>query len=382
MDARDLCAVGDVLAEGLDGTTRQLQEIHEAIADRSLKLAGPASGPAQAIHDGLSRRVYAALRNLGPATVRSAALALGMALDAEADRIHGSQRGRALISALNGVFGDALERRRNGLALRMSIRVDGNDIPLDPGAVAHAFPYATPRVVLFVHGFGETDDSWRWFAEANWGDPGMTYGEKLRRDRGYTPLYLHYNSGRTIAENAAELSSLLDDVHGSWPVPVRETVLIGHSAGGLVARAAIRHGNLAGARWVRTATHVFALGTPRHAIAAEWLTLVTARALQRLPETRPLARLLDTRSSGLKDLGDNDTGPLPPWVSDVRLPKADHVGHVRVGHFKLVNHPAIYAQIAARLSDHNAPFPARAARGGRSERAARVLRAPRLSPRR
>jgi hypothetical protein len=378
MDARDLCAVGDVLAEGLDGTTRQIQDIQEAIAHRSLKLAGPARGPAQAVHDGVARRVYATVRNLGPATIRSTALALGMALDAEADRIHGSQRGRAFMSALNGVFGDALARRRNGLALRMSIRTRGRDVPPDPGALAQAFANATPRVAVFVHGFGETDDSWRWFAEASWGDPGTSYGELLRRERGYTPLYLHYNSGRTIAENAAELSALLEAVHQAWPVPLRETVLIGHSAGGLLARAAIRHGNLAGARWVRTATHVFALGTPRQAIAAEWLTLAAARALQRLPETRPLARLLDARSGGLKDLGDNDTGPLPPWVADVRLPK----GGPRVGHFKLLNHPAIYAQITARLSDHNAPFPARAARGGRYERAAKALRSPRLSQRR
>jgi pimeloyl-ACP methyl ester carboxylesterase len=378
MDARDLCAVGDMLAEGFDGTTRQIKEVHEAVADRSLRLAGPARGPAKAAHDTLARRVYATLLRVGPAAIRSSALALGMAFDTEADRIEGSQRGRAAVSAFNGVFGDALARRRNGLALRMSIRADGHDIPADPHSLAQAFPKATPKLALFVHGFGETDASWRWFAESSWGDAASTYGEKLRRERGYTPLYLHYNSGRTIAENAAELSELLEDIQAAWPTPVRETIVIGHSAGGLIARAAIRHGNLAGARWVRSTSHVFALGTPRHAIAAEWLSLAFARLLERLPETRPLVRLLDARSDGLKDLGDNDTGPLPPWVADVRLPK----GAPRVGHFKLLNDPALYAQISARLSDHSVPFPARAARGGRYERAAKALRAPKQSQRR
>jgi hypothetical protein len=373
-----LCAVGDALAEGLDGTTRQIQDIHGAIARRSLKLAGPARGPVQAAHDGVSRRVYEAVRGVGPAAIRWTALALGMTIDAEADRIHGSQRGKAILSAFNGVFGDALARRRNGLALRMSVRVAGQGIAPDADALASAFPDAGPRAAVFVHGFGETDDSWRWFAEESWDDPNTSYGELLRRERGYTPLYVHYNSGAPLAQNAAELSALLEAIHAAWPVPLHELVLIGHSAGGLLARAALRHGNLAGARWVRKTTHVFALGTPRQAIAAEWLTLAAARALGRLPETRPLARLLDARSAGLKDLGDNDTGPLPPWVFDVRLPK----GGPRVGHFKLLNDPAIYAQITARLSDHSVPFPARVARGGRYERAAKVLRAPTRSPRR
>jgi pimeloyl-ACP methyl ester carboxylesterase len=400
MDARDVCAVGDVLAEGLDGTTRQIQEVHEAIADRTLRLAGPARKPAQAVHDRLSGRAYALVRGIGPAALRAGSLALGMALDAESDRMNGSRHGRAVVSALNGVFGDALASRRNGLALRMSIRADGREVNVDAEALRQAFPDSRQRVAVFVHGFGETDDSWRWFATESWGTPAVSYGTLLRRDRGYTPVYVHYNTGRPIAQNAAELSALLEQLNEGWPVPLREVVLIGHSAGGLVARAAIRHGNLAGARWVRSATHVFTLGTPRHAITAEWLSLAIARALRRLPETRPLARLLDARSAGLKDLGENDTGPLPVWVTDVRLPKgsADDSGAARsgepgrlagrgpeafrVGHFRLLNHPAIYAQITARLSDHSVPFPAQAARGGRYERAARALRAQRRSPRR
>jgi pimeloyl-ACP methyl ester carboxylesterase len=369
-----------VLAEGLDGTTRQIQDIHTAVARRSLKLAGPAERRARALHDRIADRLYSSVRTVGPAAIRSGALTLGMAVDADAERMQGSGRSRALISAFNGVFGDALARRRNGLALRMSIWTDGHELRPTAEELAEAFPRATDKIAVFIHGFGETDNSWRWFAESSWGDAGISYGELLRRQRGFTPLYLHYNTGRTIAENAAELSRLLDALERNWPVPLRQTVLIGHSAGGRVARAAVRHGNLSGARWLRTATHVFTLGTPHAAISAERVVQRGARALAKLPETRPVAKLLDTRSAGLKDLDHNQTGPLPGWVEDVRLPKPQT--RTRVGHFKLLNHPAIYAQIAARLSAHSAPVRARAARGARSARGAKVLRSPRRSPRR
>jgi pimeloyl-ACP methyl ester carboxylesterase len=369
-----------VLAEGLDGTTKQIQDIHTAVADRSLKLAGPAERPARALHDRIADRIYRSLRTVGPAAIRSGALTIGLAVDADAERMHGSGRGRALVSAFNGVFGDALARRHNGLALRMSIWASGREVHPTQKELAAAFPNATGKVVVFIHGFGETDNSWRWFAESSWGDPSLSYGELLRRQRGFTPLYLHYNTGRTIAENAAELSRLLEAVDQNWPVPLEQTVLIGHSAGGRVARAAVRHGNLSGARWMRTATHVFTLGTPIAAISAEHVVKRSASALAKLPETRPVAQLLNTRSAGLKDLSENNTGPLPGWVEDVRLPKPQT--RTRVGHFKLLNHPAIYAQIAASLSAHSAPDRAQAAQGARSARGARGLRAPRRSPRR
>lgn len=387
MDARDVCAVGDVLAEGLDGTTQQIQNIHHALADRSLRLVGPARGPAEAVHDRVADGLYNTVRAVGPAAVRSGALALGMAIDQDAERIGGSGRGKALLSAFNGVFGDALARRHNGLAVRMSILEDRRVVRPEPQPLTQAFPLATTRLAVFVHGFGETDASWGWFSEASWGKSGVTYGELLNRQRGYTPLYLHYNTGRTLADNGVELSTLLDAVDHNWPVPVHEIVLIGHSAGGRVARAGIRHGNLAGARWVTKATHVVALGEPRHAILAERVVHAGAGALTRLPETRPVARLLDARSAGLKDLGDNQTGPMPGWVEDVRLPRFEagprgKPTRPRVGHFRLLNHPAIYDQLVGELSVRSVPARAQAAQGGRSARAAKALRAPRRSQRR
>jgi pimeloyl-ACP methyl ester carboxylesterase len=363
----------------VDGTTQRVEEVHQAVARRSFAVYGPARRWPEAVHDRVSARVYATIRSVGPAAIRSSALGLGAALDPDAERARGTPRGKAILSAVNGVFGESLARRRNGLALPMAIRSsDGADVQLTPQSLAQAFPHATSRIAVFVHGFGETDDSWWWFAHSHWDEAGVSYGELLRRERGFTPLYLHYNSGRPIAENGAELSTLLEAVFESWPASVNHTVLVGHSAGGLVARAAVADGAASGARWVPTVSEVFTLGTPRSAVALERTALAAARTLGRLPETRPLSELLGARSAGLKDLHDGSELPLPATVRDVRLPGPG----VAVSHFKLLNHPLIYNEIKARLTDRTAPGPERAVRAGRSGWGAKALRARTPSRRR
>jgi pimeloyl-ACP methyl ester carboxylesterase len=276
------------------------------------------------------------------------------------------------------VFGDALARRRNGLALRMTIRHDGLDVPINPEALRAAFPDASPRLVVFVHGFAETDESWRWFSQAHWQEPGIDYGLLLRRQLGFTPIYLRYNTGRPMEHNARELSELLDELVRSWPSGVAQLALVGHSFGALVAHLALHHGYNWDSPWVQRTSHVFTLGMPRGVELVERMTLRTGRALESLPETRPLARLLDARSAGLKDLAERAMGHLPAGIEDVRLPDES----IQVSHFRLLNHPAVYAEIKSRLSDRIALAPAPAARGVRFERAARALRARTRSRRR
>jgi pimeloyl-ACP methyl ester carboxylesterase len=378
MDARDISAIGDVLAESFDGTTRRVEEVHQAVARRSFAAAGPARKLPHAIHDRIAARLYATVRTIGPAAIRSGALGIGTAIDSDAARIQGTPRGKAIQSAFNGVFGDALARRRNGLALPMTVKRDGVVIRPTRRSVAATFPRAGSRIAVFVHGFGETDDSWRWWSEAHWGAPGISYGELLRRDYGYTPLYIHYNSGRQIAENGAELSALLAAVTENWPARLTEAVLVGHSAGALVVRAAVRHGTEHLEQWVPNVATVASLGVPRSAIAAETAVGATRRVLAKLPETAPLARLLDAPSAGLKDLRELADEPLPPGINDLRLPRDG----LRINHFKLLNHPAVYEQLKAALSVRIVPARAPAARVERYARAARALQARRPSRRR
>jgi len=76
-----------------------------------------------------------------------------------------------------------------------------------------------------------------------------------------------------VSDNGGELARLLDELTAAWPGQVREILLVGHSMGGLVIRAACHYGSEDGAQW----------------------------ALSQLPETRPFADLL-TGSSGIRDL--------------------------------------------------------------------------------
>ena len=117
---------------------------------------------------------------------------------------------------------------------------------------------------------------------------------------GYSPLYLRYNTGRHISESGRELAEQLERLIAAWPTRVDEVVLIGHSMGGLVARSACHYG--AGSDCVAKVHHVVTLGTPHQGAPLEQVTNAATAALARLPETRPLARALNLRSSGIKDL--------------------------------------------------------------------------------
>jgi pimeloyl-ACP methyl ester carboxylesterase len=144
---------------------------------------------------------------------------------------------------------------------------------------------------VFVHGLCETDEAWQLGSE-------RPYGARLRDELGYTPLYLRYNTGLRISDNGRRLAELLDEVVREWPLAVEEIALVGHSMGGLVARSACHYGGA----WCRSARHVFCLGSPHLGAPLERGANALGYALNRLPETRPVAKLVNGRSVGIKDL--------------------------------------------------------------------------------
>jgi pimeloyl-ACP methyl ester carboxylesterase len=259
-----------------------------------------------------------------------------------------------------------------------------------------------------VHGLAGSDAVWRFYAEEHYGDPDTTYGSLLARDLGYGPLYLRYNSGLHVSENGARLDERLDALVRAWPVPVEEIVLVGHSMGGLVVRSACHAGRRRASGWVDAVRHVVCLGTPHLGAPLEKLGNLAGWALGALDVARPLARLVNGRSAGIKDLRfgylvdedwrDRDpdallednrhdipffdsaahyfvaatltrspSHPLAHLLGDtlVRMPSAtgrgapaarripfrdEHGHHVgAMNHMRLLNHPAVYAQLRAWL---------------------------------
>jgi pimeloyl-ACP methyl ester carboxylesterase len=386
--------------------------MHLGIAGRVWRSVGPAGTPVRAVHDQVAERGYGAARRLTSRLVSGGISALSVTQSRDARSIEGTAGGRAVIGALNGIWGDTLARQHNPLALRMTLRAGGRDVPLTPRGLRGAYPHATPRLAVFVHGLCETDDAWTLGGERH-----VPYGYRLQAELGYTPLYVRYNTGLHISENGRLLAQLLEQVTRAWPTEVHEVALVGHSVGGLVGRSAGHYSD--GSEWCAKVRHVFTLGSPHLGAPLEQAANAASHVLGRLPETRALlANPLNLRSVGIKDLRygylvdecwlDQDcdaflrnTSREIPFVrtanhyficatlsrepgtlsariiGDLLVLQASAWAHQRgqrlrfpvehythfggLNHFELLNHPAIYRQIRRSLAPRRAlPAP----RGG------------------
>jgi pimeloyl-ACP methyl ester carboxylesterase len=292
----ELRALVGLASDELGDATGGIQQVHRAIADRVFEHVGPIGAPVRASHDALAGGVYAAIRAGSDAIGDTADLALR----AQGRRsLSTSRRGSVALGVLQGLRGDVLEQRAGSdLQEPVSVRVQGRAIRPAPDALAAAFPRATSRLVVFVHGLMQTEFAWQRGA----GETGDDYGSRLVCDLGCTPLYVRYNSGRHISENGASLADLLEQVCAAWPVGVGDVALVGHSMGGLVARSACHVACLRGHRWVRRVGQVASLGSPHTGAPLAQALHVAAAVLAAAPETRPFAGFLRRRSAGIRDL--------------------------------------------------------------------------------
>jgi hypothetical protein len=354
---------------------RTVRDTHLAWVDRVHGLLDrPAGGGARVTglaHRAIAGSVYGGI-GLG---LRATTRGLGAAGTAGlGPRLEGDRRGRFLSSAVNGLIGDRLEAERPSLAITMAVRRDGRDVALDH--LAAAFPDATGRVAVFLHGLCENEDYFGYRRR----EVGTTYAENLAA-RGWTPVFLRANSGLPLRANGVALTALLQRLTDAWPVPVERIALVGHSLGGLVMRAACAVSADAAAPWVDLVTDVVTLGTPHLGSPVARGVGHASRQLARLPELAAFGRILDWRSVGVHDLVEglsDDVPPLPraryrlvsatltgspghpvgAFLGDllVRQPSAYgrtrggedlfpdatvlHVG--RADHFDLLNHPAVH----------------------------------------
>lgn len=370
---------------------RSVRDVHLAVTDRVHglldRVTGGTSAVPGAVHRGIAGAVYgglgAGLRAASTGLDRVAATGVG-------PRLEDDPRGRFVSAAVNGLIGDRLLRERPQMAIPMAVRREGRDVEPEAAALREAFPAATPRLVVLLHGLCENESYWGLHAD----EVGTTYPEALAA-RGWTPLLLRVNTGLGVRENGVALTSLMQRVVEQWPVPVREVALIGHSMGGLVVRAA---GAVAAepppgapegwSEWTSLVTDVVTLGTPHLGAPIAWGIGHGSRGLGLLPETAAFGRILDWRSAGVHDLVAGLTDDVPPLpharyhlvcatltaarrhpvgnlVGDLLVrprsaygadrsgrrlfPDADvlHVG--RTDHFGLLNHPQVHEALARWL---------------------------------
>jgi pimeloyl-ACP methyl ester carboxylesterase len=393
MRAGEAKALGKLAGHASAGPVVLAREIDAAISGRTFGALGLLAAPVRLIYEGVSKVVY---RGVG-AALRGPIAAGATALLRADDRPLADGAGSVALGALNGAAGDILDPE---LALGMTVRSDGVAVELEPSAIAQAFPDATPKLAVFVHGLCETEHAWRGLGRAR---ELPSYGALLADEFGYTPVYVRYNTGLHISDNGRELAATLEELVEGWPSAVEEIALVGHSMGGLVARGACHYGEAAVHAWTEPLRHVFCLGTPHLGAPLEKAANVAGWALSRTTETKPFADVVNLRSAGIKDLRygscieedwlDHDPdellrdrcgevpflptaryyfvaatldGPLGSLVGDllVRLPSASGSGRTRripfeidngrqlagLNHFQLLNHPSVYEQMRVWLS--------------------------------
>jgi pimeloyl-ACP methyl ester carboxylesterase len=316
MQRSDIRAVGNLAGEASSIVTSLVRGMHAGIAGRVFGSIGPPAAPTRVIHDGITRAVYGGVdRGIRGATQAVGAVAAEI-WGSDGDEALESRAGSAaVIAAVNGVYGDELTERDNPLAGAMVIRQRGKPVEPTADSIAAAFPTATDRVVVFLHGWCLTERSWS--RRPREGDDSRSYGARLRDDLGFSPVRVRYNTGLHISVNGRTLAEMLDRLHAHWPVPITELVLVGHSMGGLVARSACHYGAQQQHGWTDTLSHVVCLGSPHLGADLEKGVNVASWALARLPETRAIATFLNARSDGVKDLRfgaclDEDWGDADP----------------------------------------------------------------------
>ena len=217
-----------------------------------------------------------------------------------------------VLAVLNGVLGDHLAATGNSLATPMTLRHHGQALVLQPAALRAALPTATGRVLVLLHGLCMNDHQWL--------RDGHDHGAALAQAAGYTPLYLHYNSGLTIQSNGAAFALQMQALLAAWPQPLQRVVLLGHSMGGLVVRSALHQGAADHQAWVQQVDDAVFLGAPHMGAplerAGHWVDLI----LGATPYAGPLARLGAMRSAGITDLRHGQLLAGPPNALPVHVP--------------------------------------------------------------
>lgn len=322
--ADDLRGVAQLLVHGVAATTDLAEGVHASILRLPRRLAGQGGGHATR---GIPRIAYQG--------VRAAAGLVGGGIDGVLARLTPqlgdaapSRRREALVAALNGVLGDHLSASGNPLALPAVLRAQGRLLPLGASPWP-ATARASPRLLVQVHGLCMNHLQWR--------HRGHDHGERLADALGYTPVHLHYNSGLSIASNGRAFSLLLQQLLDHWPVPIERFVILGHSMGGLVARAAVASARRRRQPWAARLDQLVFLGTPHHGAPLERAGSMLQTVLGLTPWTAPFVRLGHLRSAGIQDLRHGAIGPaqprgtripvqLPPGIRAYAVAGSTHAG--------------------------------------------------------
>lgn len=332
-NADDLREAVKLLVEAVTGVTSVVERMHYRIASGPAVLGKPLALPARLA----TRFAYGNVRGVTRLVGKALDVVVHQLTPLLGDSAPSAERD-TIVAVLNGVLGDWLARTKSPLALTMQLR------RAQPG----------PKVVVLVHGSSMHPGQWL-FA-------GHDHGAALARDEGWACVHVHYNSGLPIADNGRALSALLETIDD-----VEEIAIVGHSMGGLVARAACTEAEAEAHTWRTKLTRLVTLGTPHLGAPLERAGDLVTQLLPISSYSAPLAQLARIRSAGITDLRHGLATPLPEGVAchaiaaerDGLVPIASAHGafpaaHCSIvagaGHLDLLGSLEAYATIRAALA--------------------------------
>jgi pimeloyl-ACP methyl ester carboxylesterase len=289
----DLQAAVRLATQATTGVIGIAEGVHQSVRRK----LGMSAGTEHDRTGGLTGQIYRGIRGVTELVghgLDGALATLLPLLDDPSTHPEASPGREAVLAALNGVMGDRLLAQDNPLAQRMELRLARQALPMDrPAPLRERLSGASPHLLLLVHGLCMNDTQW----QRSGHDHGAFLAEKL----GCTPVYARYNSGLHTSVNGRELAGQLERLVAHWPVLESITVL-GHSMGGLLARAAVFYGRQMGHRWPAQLKHLVFLGTPHHGAPLERAGHGVDVLLAASPFTLPFTRLGMLRSAGITDL--------------------------------------------------------------------------------
>ena len=249
-----------------------------------------------------------------------------------------------------GIYTAARQGRTAPETFATPMSLQAHDAPL--ALTREALRGLRPRVVVFLHGMGCDEHSWDLRADA-WRDSpwapllaesgAARYGTLLERELDdLSALDLRYATHVGIDGNAQQFAELIEQVARLAP-QVREWLLVGHSMGGLVARAGHAVACVQGLKWHRRTPLIVCLGTPEIGALPDRLAAPAP--------VRPALRLMFATVGDDADavvgrligtlFGDGVVQPRDGGAGahdDVEL-----VELAGLGHMNLLNHPRVYA---------------------------------------
>src|SRR3954469_16390588 len=109
MKSSEIAAIGRLAGLAAAGVVSQVEQLHEAIADRSFGPSGSLRAVGRPVHDGIARPIYALTRG----TLRAAGTAAGLVaggVGAPGDRLPlgSTPESNQVVAALNAVIGNRL----------------------------------------------------------------------------------------------------------------------------------------------------------------------------------------------------------------------------------------------------------------------------------